>query len=101
MHAFVKVLEVFLQGTSTEIIGLPKSTLLGSISLWDMVYFIAHFYCTLKLGWVGYDLLLQIEVKTLSRRNDSIELDETGEDETVVDETGVDELGIHHNSLEE
>ena len=56
--------------------------------------FHSTFYCTLKLSWVGYDLLLQIEVKTLSRRNDSTELDETGEDETVADETGVDELGI-------
>ena len=62
--------------------------------------FHSTFYCTLKLSWVGYDLLLQIEVKTLSRRNDSIELDETGEDETVVDERGVDELGINQNSLE-
>ena len=67
--------------------------------------FHSTFYCTLKLSWVGYDLLLQIEVKALSRRNDSTELDETGEDETVADETvadetGVDELGINQNSLE-
>ena len=39
--------------------------------------FHSTFYCTLKFSWVGYDLLLQIEVKTLSRRNDSTELDET------------------------
>ena len=67
----LKLWGVFLQGSSTDICTITKIKVfafLGSISLWDMAYFMA-LNCTLNLS--RYDLLLQIEVKTLSRRNDS------------------------------